>query len=79
MTTARKFSKPQEATAMWRADHARVSALFGMYEKSRSADKKKALLRSICQQLRVHTEIEETIFYGAEMAQRRAHLMATGT
>jgi hemerythrin superfamily protein len=65
MTTARKSSKPQEATAMLRADHARVSALFGMYEKSRSVDKKKDLLRSICQELRVHTEIEETIFYPA--------------
>ncbi|HEY6513700.1 MAG TPA: hemerythrin domain-containing protein [Burkholderiaceae bacterium] len=69
----RKTSKPQEATAMLRADHARVSALFGMYDKSRSVEKKKTLLQSICQELKVHTEIEETIFYPAVQGALKDH------
>ena len=58
---------------MLRADHARVSALFERYEKSRSADKKRDLLRSICEELRVHTEIEETIFYPAVQGALKDH------
>jgi hemerythrin superfamily protein len=56
---------PQEATAMLRADHKRVSALFERYEKTRSAPKKKDLVSKICTELGVHAQVEEEIFYPA--------------
>ena len=61
-------SKPQEATALLRADHKRVSDLFEQYEKSRSVTKKMDLVSTICTELGVHTRIEEEIFYPAVKA-----------
>ena len=40
MTAAKKSDKPKEATALLRADHKAVSALFTAYEKTRSPAKK---------------------------------------
>ena len=57
--------KPQEATAMLRADHQNVSELFEEYEKARAATKKKDLVTQICTELTVHAQIEEEIFYPA--------------
>ena len=73
MVTSRKSSAPrtpaqpkaQEATAMLRADHKKVSALFEAYEKSRSVARKTALVEEICQELTVHAQLEEEIFYPA--------------
>ena len=59
-------SKPQDATAMLRADHKKVSALFAQYAVTRSAVKKKSLVAQICTELKVHTQIEEEIFYPEE-------------
>ena len=66
-------SKPQEATAMLRADHKKVSALFAQYEVTRSAAKKKSLVAQICTELKVHTQIEEEIFYPAVKAALKDH------
>jgi hemerythrin superfamily protein len=55
--------KPQEATKLLRADHKLVSTLFAQYETSRSKEKKKALVEQICQELIIHAQIEEEIFY----------------
>lgn len=70
MTTAQKKSvstekapKAQEATALLKADHKAVDALFEQYESARSATKKKALVAQICTELTVHAQIEEEIFY----------------
>ena len=71
MATAAKRSKPvskpaaQDATTMLRADHKKVSALFDEYEKARAPARKKALVSQICQELAIHTEIEEEVFYPA--------------
>ncbi len=68
-STAKKTSnkpesgKPQEATKLLRADHKLVNTLFLQYESSRSKEKKKALIEQICQELIVHAQIEEEIFY----------------
>ncbi len=73
-TTAKKTNKPmtssksQEATAMLRADHQRVSALFKEYEGSKSSRKKMEIVTQICTELTVHAEIEEEIFYPAVKA-----------
>ena len=72
-TTARKApatsgSAGPEATALLRADHKRVSALFEQYEGTRSAAKKKTLVSTICLELSVHAQVEEEIFYPAVKA-----------
>ena len=61
-------TKPQDAIALLKADHKKVSGLFEEFEKSRTASKKKKLVEQICLELIVHTEIEEEIFYPAVKA-----------
>lgn len=56
---------PRDAIALLRADHAAVKALFQQYEKTRSDDRKAALAEEICNELTVHAQIEEEIFYPA--------------
>src|SRR3954470_11505554 len=65
--TTRTASRP-DAIALLRADHKRVSELFEQYESTRSAAKKKTLVATICQELSVHAQIEEEIFYPAVKA-----------
>lgn len=69
-TTTRKTSAPkaQDATALLRADHKRVSDLFAEYEKARSPVRKMALVTKICTELSVHAQVEEEIFYPAVKA-----------
>jgi len=57
-----------DATTLLRADHKLVSELFEQFEKSRSPDKKKALVEQICQELTIHAQVEEEIFYPAVKA-----------
>ncbi|WP_039918667.1 hemerythrin domain-containing protein [Cellvibrio mixtus] len=57
--------KAQEATRLLRADHKHVSELFEQFESARSSSRKKALVQEICQELTVHAQIEEEIFYPA--------------
>ncbi|MES1200905.1 MAG: hemerythrin domain-containing protein [Pseudomonadota bacterium] len=61
-STARK-TPSQDAIALLKADHREVEALFEQFEKTRSADKKLKLAQKICTALKVHTQIEEEIFY----------------
>lgn len=58
-------TKSQDAIALLRADHKKVSELFAEYEKTRSADKKGTIVAQICTELGVHAQIEEEIFYPA--------------
>jgi hemerythrin superfamily protein len=77
-TTARKApaktsraassSSGQDAIALLRADHKRVSELYAQYESTRSTAKKKSLVASICLELSVHARVEEEIFYPAVKA-----------
>lgn len=54
-----------DAIAMLKADHRKVEDLFEQFEKARSGDRKQALAGQICLELKVHTVIEEEIFYPA--------------
>lgn len=54
-----------DAIALLKADHRQVEEWFEQFGKSRSSDKKAELARKICKALRVHTTIEEEIFYPA--------------
>jgi len=68
MATATKksaSSKAQDATALLKADHKLVSDLFDEYEASRSSAKKKKIVGQICDELTVHAQVEEEIFYPA--------------
>ncbi len=58
-------SRVPDAIALLKADHREAEKLFEQFESSRSPDKKKALAARVCKALRVHTTIEEEIFYPA--------------
>lgn len=65
-TAARgKTARTQDAVALLKADHREVEGWFEQFEKSRSDDRKQELAAKICTALRVHTTIEEEIFYPA--------------
>ncbi len=68
-----RAAKPQDALAMLKADHKKVSALFDQFEKSRAANTKKKIVAQICQELTVHTTLEEEIFYPAVKAALKDH------
>ncbi|HEY0301323.1 MAG TPA: hemerythrin domain-containing protein [Rhizomicrobium sp.] len=56
---------PVDAIGLLKADHAKVSALFEKYEHSRQDSVKQRLAQQICDELTVHTKLEEEIFYPA--------------
>ncbi|HMN44114.1 MAG TPA: hemerythrin domain-containing protein [Povalibacter sp.] len=64
-SSRRGAATPKDAIALLKADHRQVEEWFGQFEKARSADRKQMLVNNICQALRVHTRIEEEIFYPA--------------
>jgi len=61
-------SQAQDAIAMLTADHKKVKKLFADFdklkEKGSDADKS-AIVDQICNELKIHTELEEEIFYPA--------------
>ncbi len=71
--TAARTAKPQDAIALLKADHKKVSELFEQFQKSTSVARKKKLVEQICTELTVHTEIEEEIFYPAVKAALKDH------
>jgi hypothetical protein len=54
-----------DAIALLKADHRKVSGWFEEFDSARTSGKKQQLAGSICAALKVHTEIEEEIFYPA--------------
>ena len=64
-TPPHRSPAPVDATTLLRRDHETVSALFEQYEKARSNTKKFDLVQEICNELTIHAEIEEEIFYPA--------------
>jgi hemerythrin superfamily protein len=65
---ARKPGAPGDAIALLKADHREVQAMFDDYEGSENDNEKAALSAKICKALKVHTQIEEEIFYPAARA-----------
>ena len=67
--THTKADQNEDAIALLTADHAKVKKLFKEFEDLKeedgSAEDKSALVTQICNELKVHTEIEEEIFYPA--------------
>lgn len=63
-TTARRAAtKTQDAIALLRADHKKVSDLFEQFDKARSVSRKRDIVAQICLELTVHAQIEEEILY----------------
>jgi hemerythrin superfamily protein len=54
-----------DAIALLKADHRTVENLFATYEKARGQERKRKLAEEICNELKIHTMIEEEIFYPA--------------
>ena len=54
-----------DAIALLKADHRQVEEWFEQFEKARDDDRKQTLATKICNALKVHTTIEEEIFYPA--------------
>lgn len=57
------MARPIDALQMLRRDHRDVLALMRRFEKTRAADEQDELRDAIVQALRVHTRIEEEVFY----------------
>ena len=64
-----------DAVAMLKADHRKVEEIFASFEKARGKDRKRALAEQACLELKVHTIIEEEIFYPACRGQIEDRLM----
>ena len=69
MANARSPAKagPQDATEILTADHKKVSKIFAEFEKVKDGDSetKQALVKMACDELTVHAQVEEEIFYPA--------------
>jgi len=61
MVTARDM----DATHLLMEDHRKVEGLFEQYEKAGGDGRKEKIARQICTELKVHSMIEEEIFYPA--------------
>ncbi len=64
-STRRTRKKPLDAVALLKADHRQVADWFSQFEGARAETRKEELASNICAALRVHTTIEEEIFYPA--------------
>jgi hemerythrin superfamily protein len=62
---ASSSTRQKDAIQLLKADHREVEKLFGQFEKSSGRARKLQLARKICLELKIHTQIEEEIFYPA--------------
>jgi len=58
-------ARHRDAIALLKADHQQVKQWFGQFRKTSEAARQNALARDICHALRLHTTIEEELFYPA--------------
>ena len=54
-----------DAIALLKADHDEAEELFEKFENASGSDKKWAIAQKVCNALKIHTMIEEEIFYPA--------------
>ena len=58
-------NQPKDATKLLTEDHRKVEELFEQFEKASGDGRKEKLARQICMELKIHSMIEEEIFYPA--------------
>lgn len=56
-------TKAKDAIALLKEDHKKVKELFDKFEKAKSSEQKEQIAREAIKELKVHTAIEEEIFY----------------
>jgi hypothetical protein len=61
----RRAAAQQDAIELLKADHRQVEEWFEQFRSTRSEDRKQRLTGQICQALKIHTQIEQEIFYPA--------------
>jgi hemerythrin superfamily protein len=52
-----------DAIAMLKADHRKVEELFAQFQKAKGAERKWPIAEQICNELKIHSMLEEEIFY----------------
>lgn len=65
-----------DAIALLKADHRKVEELFEQFEKAAGASRKQKIAAQICDELKIHTSIEEEIFYPAFKGRIEADTLA---
>lgn len=60
-----KQPQQRDALQMLADDHRKVEDLFEKYENARGASAQAKIVRQICEELTIHTMIEEQVFYPA--------------
>ena len=58
-------SRKPDAVRMLKDDHRRVEEMFDRFERTRGDAQKERLASTICDELKVHTQLEEELFYPA--------------
>jgi hemerythrin superfamily protein len=58
-------TRAKDAINLLKADHRKVETLFSDFEKAGGEARKLQIARKICMELKIHTQIEEEIFYPA--------------
>ncbi len=59
----RASARPDDAVSDLMADHRKVEELFKQFENTEDAGGKQKIALQICHELKIHTQIEEEIFY----------------
>lgn len=54
-----------DAIALLKADHRKVEELFEQFQKAKADSRKQTIAHQICNELKIHTLLEEEIFYPA--------------
>jgi hemerythrin superfamily protein len=60
-----RSKQTKDAIALLKADHRQVEDWFEQFEKARDDERRQELATKICHALKIHTTIEEEIFYPA--------------
>jgi hemerythrin superfamily protein len=60
-----RSASSRDAISLLKADHRQVEAWFEEFESARTDSRRQTLAQQICGALKVHTQIEEEIFYPA--------------
>lgn len=67
-TTAQHVTGTSDAIAMLTKDHKEVKALFDKFESAKGEQAKKNIVETACDELEIHAQLEEEIFYPAVRA-----------